>query len=585
VQGFERFPKHQTKSREPKKVIKLNVDSCPDLKGILEEIEMGDFLMKFARMGITETRLLLRMSEMDYTMMTLDWPDITEEQVGKVRAVVKKYHDIAAAAAEEVEIVMEMIDPERAKLKFGRVLLPGAVQYFEYMQASFGGPPPLGTLDVEMAPIPHSGCSPAFYRNAHRELEARESEDAVNVDGDTAAAAEEEEKGEKEEDDEDDGMDLTGKVYVVKRGHCSFLQKAQYAYKHNASALLIVNDVDRLETAASGYGINPRVTSKDVKLVQSLPVFSVSSTAWAKLAFSAQHGYQWTSGSASTSSATTNTAVHAGSSGEQQLAAKDADLDSLKLRFVPLKCGEKHSNMQTSCQPLLEREKKLNPEVTWGSMRISSSGSGGEGKVTKSFQFLTSSFGGVLPVDTLTLIPSDPSHGCKPLANADDVASTRANVAVAMERGGCMFQDKLKHAEQAGARMAIVMEGSADSALQRIGGNAESSGDIGMPSVMCSWMCNQYITQVLEQAAAAASGGGSGSVTIKLSPASGQSLAQKWIDLVIYEWSHDEEEKARQMEQMLPHYTSEEDLEIAAWLRRTAASLRAGPVDVHTDGY
>ena len=88
VTGFDRFPKRQTKT-EAKKVVKLNTDDLPGLKEILGEIDMEDYLMKFARMGITETRLLLRMSDMDYTMMSIDWEEIKPEQISKIKAVVK----------------------------------------------------------------------------------------------------------------------------------------------------------------------------------------------------------------------------------------------------------------------------------------------------------------------------------------------------------------------------------------------------------------------------------------------------------------------------------------------------------------
>ena len=153
--GFDRFPKHDTKAKTAKKVIQLNVDGCPDLKSILDEVGMGEHLMKFARMGITETRLFLRMTSMDFTMLTLDHPEITEEQVSKVKAVVKKYFEIASAAAEAETESKEVIDPERAKLKYGRILIPGAVQFFEYVQASFGG---------ETRPLRCGACTISKYR-------------------------------------------------------------------------------------------------------------------------------------------------------------------------------------------------------------------------------------------------------------------------------------------------------------------------------------------------------------------------------------------------------------------------------------
>ena len=563
---FDRFPKHDTKERVQKKPVQLNVEGLPDLKAILEEIGMGEHLMKFARMGITETRLLLRMTSMDFTMLTLDHPEITEEQVSKVKAVVKKYFDIAAAAAEvEVEEV-EVIDPERAKMKFGRVLIPGSVQFFEYVQASFGGETPLGALDVELAPFPNTGCSQAFYRKLHRELETMSE---TTVEGDATTGEEN-----KEDAEEIEGPDLTGKVYVVKRGHCTFLQKAQYALRYNASALLVVNNVDKLERAASGYGVDRKVKSRDVLEVGKLPVFSVSNAAWAKLAFSSEHGYQWVAPLDADSGN-----LHAGSSATELSEAKNENIDSLKLRFVPMKCGERLPGMTHGCQAVLERERKLHSDVSWGKMQISSGGDAtGKGKVTKSFQFLTSSFGGVLPVDMLKIMGSDPVDGCAPFSNTAEIANTTGNVVVAIDRGGCMFQDKLLHAEQAGARLGLILETDDRQALQRIGGNSATSGHIGMPSIICSYSCRQYIRSVLAE-------DGPSLPTMQLKPAPDHSLAEQWIGLVTHEWSRDEVEKAAQMEQLLVQYSHSDDVEIRAWLVRQIADLRGEPVGVATDGY
>ena len=225
VTSFERFPKRQTKTETTKSVVKLNTDGLPSLKEILEEIEMGEYLMKFARLGITETRLLLRMSPMDYTMMSIEWEEIKPEQLNKIKAVVRKYYDLAAEAAmNNLDQEADPLIGDRKKLKYGKIYLPGAVQSFEYVQASFGGPAPLGSFSLELSPFPHTGCSPAFYKNIHNELEntAKNGREEVDVEEDGEVASR---KDEDEEEGEDDGLDLTDKAYVVKRGHCSFCRR------------------------------------------------------------------------------------------------------------------------------------------------------------------------------------------------------------------------------------------------------------------------------------------------------------------------------------------------------------------------
>jgi hypothetical protein len=584
VVGFERFPKRQIKTEAKKVVAKLNTDGLPGLKEILEEIEMEEYLMKFARMGITETRLLLRMSEMDYTMMSIDWEEIKSEQINKIKAVVKKYYDLAAEAA--LKEVSQEADPnvaERQKLKYGKIYLPGAVQSFEYVQASFGGPAPLGSFSLEMSPFPHTGCSPAFYRSMHTELErtaangkGEVADEEVGRDGEVAV---QEEGGQQESEDDEAGVDLTGKAYVVKRGHCSFLAKAQYAFKHNASALIIVNSENRLEAPSSGYGIDPRISSENVTRLGSLPIFSVSNGSWAKLDFSLRHGYQWSENSGSVS------AVHAGSTAEHQKQAKHNDVDVPRVRFVPLKCGEQLAGSSTkSCVPVLKEEKRLNAEISWGTMRITSHG-GDDGtiRVAKSFQFLTSAAGGILPVDEIKVVRGDPRDGCTDLVNDNEgrdsqsrIRGHKKNVAVALTRGGCSFDEKLLHAEQAGARMGLVMETN-DAALQRMGGSVETNSFIGMPSILCSTPCQAYLDNILSNPL--------NDVVVQLTMGKDSSLADKWLDLVVHPWAEEDDEKALQMEQFLPSFSGDENLEIAHWLRRQANNLRDRPIDVSTDGY
>ena len=253
-------------------MVKLNTDGLPSLKEILEEIEMGEYLMKFARLGITETRLLLRMSPMDYTMMSIEW-EIKPEQLNKIKAVVRKYYDLAAEAAmNNLDQEADPLIGDRKKLKYGKIYLPGLYKALN-TQASFGGPAPLGSFSLELSPFPHTGCSPAFYRT-YNELEntAKNGREEVDVEEDGEVASR------KDEDEgEDDGLDLTDKAYVVKRGHC-LLSKAQYAFKHNASALIVVNSEDRLEAPSSGYGVDPHITSENVTRL-SLCLSSLSAMA------------------------------------------------------------------------------------------------------------------------------------------------------------------------------------------------------------------------------------------------------------------------------------------------------------------
>jgi len=160
--AFDRFGKKN--KNKPKKgptknaPVKLNVDGLPDLKAILTEIDLRDYLQHFVKMGVTETRLLLRLSSMDFRIMSMEWEDhgFTDENLVAVKAAVKKYYEIAKEAGiESSETNVE--NKERKRLKYGRMYIPGAVQSFEWASASFAGPVPTQLLYLSVASWPFYG--------------------------------------------------------------------------------------------------------------------------------------------------------------------------------------------------------------------------------------------------------------------------------------------------------------------------------------------------------------------------------------------------------------------------------------------
>jgi hypothetical protein len=65
---------------------------------------------------------------------------------------------------------------------------------------------------------------------------------------------------------------LKGKLYVVVRGECTFLEKALAARAMNATALAIVNNEDKLESVASGFGIDKSIKTYHVEAVEKVAV-------------------------------------------------------------------------------------------------------------------------------------------------------------------------------------------------------------------------------------------------------------------------------------------------------------------------
>lgn len=70
---------------------------------------------------------------------------------------------------------------------------------------------------------------------------------------------------------------LTNKIVIVKRGNCTFYQKATLAFAANISVLAVVNNEDRLESPASGLGIVKEIKETDLKVIAALSVVSILS--------------------------------------------------------------------------------------------------------------------------------------------------------------------------------------------------------------------------------------------------------------------------------------------------------------------
>lgn len=305
---------------------KIDPNLLPDLVEVLKELEVYQYLKQFIKMSVTETIHLLKLKKVDFQLMQMDC-DITDAQI----EAIKKKAAILQEQATIKEVATRPEYAERKGLKYGRLYIPNAVQTFDFMVGSFGTYPPIGPIEVVIADNTH-GCN--------------------MTNGD---------------------VDLTGKMYVVMRGECTFLEKGHVAVAANATALAIINTEDVLESASSGYGIDKSIKLENVLQTEKVAVISLANTTWAP--FEAIQALQ---GSGS---------FHA--------------------HMVPLKCmpGGK-------CMAIIEEEKALQPEVTSGSVRLRTSA----GEV-KSFEFLTSNFGGQLPVTRqFSILPADPILACESIS-------------------------------------------------------------------------------------------------------------------------------------------------------------------------
>jgi len=155
--------RNKPKSAKPKAAaLVLDLTAVPTIEEILGEVELADLFPRLIRMGITESRLLLRLQPMDYRVMEMEWEGEGEglkDKIKLLKDVVQKYHLIAKEAGQLLSDAPKT-NKDRDKLSYGRLTMKNGVQSFEYALASFGGKVPRGAWQLRVAPYPHTGCPP-----------------------------------------------------------------------------------------------------------------------------------------------------------------------------------------------------------------------------------------------------------------------------------------------------------------------------------------------------------------------------------------------------------------------------------------
>jgi len=241
----KRFTKPKPVPAAPPPPVMLNVENLPPLEEILKEAKVDHRIKEIVKMGVVDTRLLLRLSKMDFQMMMMEWDNVTQEEIDYFKEVVDRYIILAIQAYQENEGATEVVDYyERDQAKHGRFVLADAVQSFEFIQGSFGARPPIGPREIVLAD-PVEACSVPDKSDKYK-----------------------------------------GKIVVAIRGICPFLIKTEFAFAGNADGVLIVNTEDVLEPVSSGLGVDPTITDKRVLSLSNIPVMSTPNTSWAAIKYS-----------------------------------------------------------------------------------------------------------------------------------------------------------------------------------------------------------------------------------------------------------------------------------------------------------
>jgi hypothetical protein len=312
---FPVTPKQEPSTPKPKPILH-NVDALPLLQDVLTELDFSKYIKEFVKLGYAETRLLLRMTSMDFRLLMLE-TNMTEDDINKLKIKIEELLAIATIPQPS----KERPDLEqRSKLNYGRIYIQGFVHSFEYLLGTFGTSPSVGINEIVLA-NPDDGCLPHSDNNSS----------------------------------------LTNKIYVVKRGNCTFMTKATLAAYANTSVIIFVNNQDRVESFSSGYGIDPTIKLPQVEFLNKIVVATVANSTWPKLDY-----------------------------------AFNNFKEKLFAHMVPLKCGT-----GGSCFPLVDEEKQILPEVSWGTITVTMNTN------VQTFDFLASTFGGLLPNRDFIIIKAD----------------------------------------------------------------------------------------------------------------------------------------------------------------------------------
>ena len=242
---------------------------------------------------------------------------------------------------------------KRNGLTFGRLYVDGAPANFQYIKASFGGNMPLKAFEIQFSDNEH-GCTKS--------------------------------------------ADATGRILVVVRGKCTYLQKAELAEESGASALIVVNDNNGdLFQLPAGHDL----TEEERASIPNIPVVLVQHVALGAL---------------------------------KEIENFDP---FAKAMLIPHECND------DGCQSVHPVDLNFLSQFDSSGGHLFVSSSEGELKA----DFLASSFGITIP-DEVQLTMAKPIDACSDLVDAEFLKDQ----AVLVQRGGCQFYDKIVRVQKSGAR-------------------------------------------------------------------------------------------------------------------------------------
>ena len=153
-------------------------------------------------------------------------------------AILKKgISELVIVTVEDVMVPKDPLLILRNSLVSGVLVIDGFVQEYDYLQATFGNPPPIGVQLITLSTDIY-GCS-------------------------------------------DHERDLTGYIVVTTRGECSFLLKALLAENANASTVIVINNEHGRFRMPSMLGGDP--TSPTPPYTPKIPLVMLTNSSLASI--------------------------------------------------------------------------------------------------------------------------------------------------------------------------------------------------------------------------------------------------------------------------------------------------------------
>ncbi len=183
---------------------------------------------------------------------------------------------------------------------------------------------------------------------------------------------------------------------------------------------------------------------------------------------------------------------------------------------------------------------------------------------SKSFDFVSSNFGGKFNLNSMHVYSVDPSTGCQStsiVCSHDHDLHACDNLikpyALIIDRGGCQFDVKALKAFELGASMLIIHD-KTGSALQRIGAHDASIGRIPIPAIIITSFAGDELKQMNKN----------NDLTLSIVPSTDNILYKTWTDLAFYSFSDVLDEMILQLESLIEKYVDVQSFDIVPWIRK-----------------